>query len=58
MRAVLLGGAAISTWLYDDGAPRGYNDVDLLVVPDRWPAAEAVLRDLGFDLAMPGTSPR
>ncbi len=57
VRAVLLKGAAISTWLYGDGAPRGYNDVDLLVAPDRWPAAEAVLRDLGFDLAMPGTSP-
>ena len=57
VRAVLLKGAAISTWLYDDGAPRGYNDVDLLVAPDRWPAAEAVLRDLGFDLAMPRTSP-
>ncbi|MEA2704082.1 MAG: hypothetical protein QOD63_2027 [Actinomycetota bacterium] len=57
VRAVLLKGAAISTWLYDDGAPRGYNDIDLLVAPDRWPTAEAVLRDLGFDLAIPGTSP-
>src|SRR2546423_12176731 len=47
VRAVLLKGASFADWLYPNGA-RMYVDVDLLVRPDRAPAAEALLRELGY----------
>lgn len=45
---VLLKGPSIAAWLYADGTLRAYNDCDLLVAPDRLPAAQAVLKELGF----------
>ncbi len=48
VRAVLLKGAALTTWLYDDGTVRPYGDVDLLVAPADFGRAERVLRGLGF----------
>jgi hypothetical protein len=46
--SILLKGPSIAAWLYADGTLRPYNDCDLLVAPDRLPAAQAVLRELGF----------
>ena len=46
---ILLKGPAIRHWLYpDDPAGRTYTDVDLLVSPSKFIAAERVLKDLGF----------
>lgn len=47
--SVLLKGPTLAEWLYRDGSVRSYTDVDLLVAPDRIPAAEAVLARLGFE---------
>jgi hypothetical protein len=46
--AMLLKGAAHARWLYEDGTPRPYCDIDVLVRPDQHDAAAAVLRNLGF----------
>ena len=46
--AILLKGPTLASWLYDDGSVRYYLDSDILVRPDRFQAAEAVLRELGF----------
>jgi hypothetical protein len=45
--SVLLKGAAVAQWLYPEGG-RSYGDTDLLVDPARFPAAAAVLGQLGF----------
>jgi len=45
---VLLKGAAVAAWLYRDGAPRGYGDVDLLVAPADLERARGVLERLGL----------
>lgn len=51
---ILLKGPAIARWLYDDGSVRSYSDCDLLVSPGQVPAAQGVLRELGFrDIASP-----
>lgn len=46
--AVLLKGPVLARWLYADGAPRGYGDVDVLVAPGQRAAADAVLSGLGY----------
>jgi len=46
--SILFRGRALQRFLYDDGAPRPYCDIDLLVTPDRRRPAAAVLRELGF----------
>jgi hypothetical protein len=46
--SLLFKGAATARWLYGDGAPRPYDDVDLLVSPATAQAAAAALRRLGF----------
>lgn len=46
--AILLKGAAIATWIYAEGEARPYRDVDLLVPPSRFDAAQAVLGGLGY----------
>lgn len=48
VRAVLLKGASFAAWLYTDGTPRCYGDVDLLIDPEDGPVADEVLRSLGF----------
>lgn len=46
--SVLLKGPVLQQWLYDDGAPRGYGDADILVPPDHVDRAVSVLDRLGF----------
>jgi Uncharacterised nucleotidyltransferase len=48
IRPLLLKGPSIATWLYGDGAPRPYDDSDLLVAPGSYRQAGEVLRELGF----------
>lgn len=47
--AILLKGPAITRWLYDEDEFRPYVDVDLLVAPSRFTAAERVLGELSFN---------
>ena len=49
VRALLLKGPALATWLYGEGAPRAYVDCDLLVPPDDYAAAGSLLASLGFE---------
>lgn len=49
VEGVLLKGASLADWLYDDGTVRSYSDVDMLVAPDQVAAAERVLGELGFE---------
>ena len=56
VRSILLKGAAVASWLYDDGALRWYSDIDLLVAPSDVDRAESVLGDLGFAPAKAGWS--
>jgi hypothetical protein len=56
IRALLLKGAALATWLYEDGTLRPYGDADLLVAPADFGQAERVLRGLGFVALHPGLS--
>jgi len=53
VQAILLKGATVATWLYDDGTPRSYVDSDVLVPPDRFADAVAVLRQRGFTADRP-----
>jgi hypothetical protein len=57
VRAVLLKGAAVATWLYEEGACRPYGDADVLVAPADSARAERTLTDLGVVLRQPGLSP-
>src|SRR6476469_8669368 len=45
---VVLRGPSVRRWLYQDTARRDYLDVDLLVAPERFGAAEGVLEELRF----------
>jgi hypothetical protein len=49
LRPILLKGPVISRWLYADPTQRSYLDVDLLVSPRDFAAAESVLAELGYD---------
>jgi hypothetical protein len=51
-RSIVLKGPAFRRHLYDDGEPRGYGDVDLLVAPADLPRAGAVLAGLGYELVL------
>jgi hypothetical protein len=46
--SVVLRGPAIARWLCEPGERRHYSDVDLLVPPPHWEAAQRVLAELGF----------
>jgi hypothetical protein len=46
---MLLKGPAIARRLYDDGTQRPYSDVDALVHPDEYAAAESILDDIGYE---------
>ncbi len=54
VRAIILKGASIVRWLYDDGYVRPYVDVDLLVAPHELDGARAVLSQLGYAPRCPG----
>jgi hypothetical protein len=49
--ALLLKGRALAILLYHAGEQRSYSDVDLLVAPDEFDAAEGALRGLGYENA-------
>lgn len=49
IESLLLKGASIARWLYDNDEPRGYADCDLFVEPRSLEAAEDVLARLGFE---------
>ena len=49
VRAIVLKGPAVASWLYDDGQPRPYVDADLLVDPRQITQAGEVIASLGFD---------
>ena len=57
IRSILLKGAAIATWLYDDGVLRPYIDIDLLVSPAQFEGATKALADLGYRPLMTGADP-
>lgn len=46
---LVIKGPVIADWLYDDRSERPYGDVDLLVSPAEFEAAEATLADLGYE---------
>lgn len=48
IQSILLKGAAIARWLYTEGAPRSFSDIDLLVRPCDRKRAQTVLAGLGF----------
>jgi Uncharacterised nucleotidyltransferase len=51
---IVLKGPAVGRWIYSEIGERQYSDTDLLVSPAARPAAEAVLRDLGFEPVQSG----
>lgn len=55
--SILLKGAAIATWLYDDGAVRPYKDIDLLVPPADFERAVTALGGAGYSHWLSGASP-
>src|SRR3954452_14881584 len=57
IRSLLIKGPAITCWLYDRFAARGYNDIDLLVSPTNWSRAVEILTRLGFESAQVNVTP-
>lgn len=55
--SILLKGAAIATWLYDEGEVRPYLDVDLLVPPSMFAHAKEGLAELGYEHRLSGAAP-
>jgi protein arginine N-methyltransferase 1 len=51
---ILLKGPSLAAWLYTDGTPRHYEDIDLLVEERSLAAAGRVLGRLGFRRGQPG----
>ena len=50
--SIVLKGPAVAKWLYEGRPVRAYGDSDLLVSPDHWDWAQAILRELGFEDAL------
>ncbi len=48
VQSLLLKGPAFARWLYEEPRRRAYLDIDLLVAPGSFDAAESALADLGF----------
>jgi hypothetical protein len=48
VESLLLKGPAFAQWLYATPRERSYDDIDLLVEPDHFAAAESALAELGF----------
>jgi hypothetical protein len=57
VRPLLLKGPAFARWLYDDPRERPYGDIDLLVAPDEYLEARAVLAELGYQPVVEGKHP-
>ena len=53
IRTILLKGASFGQWIYDRRIDRLYADTDLLVAPDQADALRAVMKELGFEIAVP-----
>jgi Uncharacterised nucleotidyltransferase len=59
VESILLKGPAVANWLYRDQPARAYGDSDLLVSPENWEKAHALLRGIGFaDALGPLAHPR
>jgi hypothetical protein len=56
VRALLLKGASLESWLYRDEGPRHYGDGDLLVAPDDIDAVRERLTELGYRCAFDAES--
>jgi hypothetical protein len=52
VETIVLKGPAIADWLYRDGPVRAYGDSDLLVAPENWERAHAIMKELGFEDAL------
>jgi hypothetical protein len=57
IESILLRGPAIARWLYAEGEPRAYQDVDLFVEPVKRTEAEGVLARLGLVHRQAGFAP-
>ncbi len=57
VRGVLLKGASVATWLYADGRPRPYRDIDVLVPQNQVEGASTVLSGLGYEPRHPSAAP-
>jgi hypothetical protein len=55
-RPLLLKGAGTARWLYDSIGERPYDDIDLLIEPERCVVARDLLAPLGFVPHAPGTT--
>ena len=55
--SILLKGAAIATWLYDEGELRPYGDIDLLVRGAQFETATELLAELGYTYPLLGAHP-
>jgi hypothetical protein len=49
VRSLLIKGPAFARWLYDDPRERRYRDIDLLIAPEHFHAAQRCLLELGFE---------
>lgn len=57
MPSILLKGAAIATWLYEDGSARPYCDIDILISPASMDNALHALRSIGYTERVRGAHP-
>ena len=57
IQTLLLKGPTVARWLYTDVEPRSYVDIDLLVRPSDFAAAEALLAAQGYRHALDGAVP-
>lgn len=57
IRPLLVKGPAFASWLYDDPHQRPYGDIDLVVAPQSFAAAQDVLRERGFEPGWTGLRP-
>jgi hypothetical protein len=55
---LLLKGPSFARWLYDDPTERPYGDIDLLIAPAEFEAAQRVVSELGFAPARPPVKAR
>jgi Uncharacterised nucleotidyltransferase len=57
VRSLLIKGPPLARWLYETPRRRAYLDIDLLVDPEHFEAAEACLQEVGFERQRAGSHP-
>ena len=57
VRPLLIKGPAFASWLYDNPRERPYGDIDLVVAPECFGAAQDVLHERGFEPVWTGWRP-